>query len=1122
MLALLAVIAALLTGGEARVQEADKRVALETAFRDTMALVARDCRLARYREAARSLKSALAICDKLHPRQDHVELAECLSNLGHLLWKLGEPRKALPHYERALAVVERMHPAKDHAHVAMALSALGSVLLALGEPARARPYYERALAMAERLYPKQDRVEVATCLTNLARVLEDQGQAARAVPYGERALAMRRRLHPEQAHPELAKSLNNMGRLLEAVGELDRARRHGEQALAMYERLYPGQDHSEFAIALNNRAHLLEVLGEPRKALPYCRRALAMRQRLHPDRDHPEVAVSLNNMGTLHQALGELRLALDYGRRALAMRQRLHAGKDHIELTRCFNNVALLLQKLGEPVKALPYYERALAMSQRLHGQGDDSDLAGYLGNVAGLLLALGEPGKALPYGERSLAMRQRLHPRGDDGGLAKSLNNMGAVLAALGQPRKALPYYERALAMQKRLHPEEDSSELALSLYNLGSLLVALGEMRQARPYLQRAQAMCERLHPGKDHPLLVNIHGTMAELLLTLGQQRQALRHLERAAAISRRHVEDLSAYAPEAEALAFVALQRRVRDRLLSLTHYIDDSDAATYSHLWHAKAAVTRVLERRHLAARAARDRKTREAWFELADTRRQLARLLLQPIANREARDREANRLTERKETLERDLAERLPEGKRPRGQDQQGPAELSRRLPAGAAYLDFVRYVGLGLDSSKPGPRTLRYAAFVLVKGRPVKRVELGPARPIDEALTSWRRAISAWRADLAPGARQELITQAERQGRQLRRQLWARLGEHLPAGCTTLYLCPDGDLARLPWAALPAGTPGKVLLDDYRLAVVPHGPFLLAQLSGGVRAPRRGDSVVVYGGVDYAPATLGKWPKLPGTERERQCVCALAATALETRPLCRSGRAASTAQLLADLPKARYAHLATHGFFAAEQLSEERRRLLGQLKTWEYRPGQVTQGVGVGVRSPLAYTGLVLAGANVPDRVGADGGVVTGEALVELPLEGLRLCVLSACETGLGALTEGEGVRGLVRAFHLAGCPDVVASLWQVEDRATAALMTRFYHELWVNKKSPIEALREAQLLVSRRPDLVGDLAGERGLARQEKAVRVNTSTAPNEAAGKERLPPKLWAAFLLSGLGR
>src|SRR5262249_38671827 len=243
--------------------------------------------------------------------------------------------------------------------------------------------------------------------------------------------------------------------------------------------------------------------------------------------------------------------------------------------------------------------------------------------------------------------------------------------------------------------------------------------------------------------------------------------------------------------------------------------------------------------------------------------------------------------------------------------------------------------------------------------------------------------------------------------------------------GTTTLYLCPDGDLARLPWAALPTGKGDKLLLDDYLLAVVPHGPFLLARLADQAPEVRGGDTLVVYGGVDYAraPETLARsdtrgprldgdrrleWPLLPGTERERQAVAALADKALTDRAVSRSGRGAGTAQLLADLPRARYAHLATHGFFAAEQLTEERQRIAAQLKAWEYQSGQVTERAGAGVRSPLVYTGLVLAGANVPDQAGPDGGVATGEALVELQLEGLRLCVLSACETGLGALTEG------------------------------------------------------------------------------------------------------------------
>src|SRR5690349_17031645 len=127
----------------------------------------------------------------------------------------------------------------------------------------------------------------------------------------------------------------------------------------------------------------------------------------------------------------------------------------------------------------------------------------------------------------------------------------------------------------------------------------------------------------------------------------------------------------------------------------------------------------------------------------------------------------------------------------------------------------------------------------------------------------------------------------------------------------------------------------------------------------------------------------------------------------------------------------------------------------------------------GSGARNPLAYTGLVLAGANRPDAA-PERGIASGETLAELPLENLRLAVLSACETGLGAIEAGEGVQGLTRAFHLAGCPNVVASLWTVNDAATAALMAQFYHELWVNGRPPLAALRQAQLTIFRHPDRI------------------------------------------------
>src|SRR5204862_356180 len=83
----------------------------------------------------------------------------------------------------------------------------------------------------------------------------------------------------------------------------------------------------------------------------------------------------------------------------------------------------------------------------------------------------------------------------------------------------------------------------------------------------------------------------------------------------------------------------------------------------------------------------------------------------------------------------------------------------------------------------------------------------------------------------------------------------------------------------------------------------------------------------------------------------------------------------------------------------------------------------------------------------------------------------GVELAVLSACETGLGAAAAGEGLMSLQRAFQVAGARSLAGSLWKVNDNATAALMAKFYHELWVNKRDPLAALREARLTIYRRP---------------------------------------------------
>jgi CHAT domain-containing protein len=151
----------------------------------------------------------------------------------------------------------------------------------------------------------------------------------------------------------------------------------------------------------------------------------------------------------------------------------------------------------------------------------------------------------------------------------------------------------------------------------------------------------------------------------------------------------------------------------------------------------------------------------------------------------------------------------------------------------------------------------------------------------------------------------------------------------------------------------------------------------------------------------------------------------------------------------LKDMIKPNVLHIATHGFF--------RKDVTGDISYSS---------------NPMYNSGLYFSGASeslgildykANDELKKEDGVLTAYEALNLNIDNTNLVVLSACETGLGEIRNGEGVFGLQRAFIAAGARSVVMSLWKVDDAATNDLMVSFYN-FWLDGNSKRASLRLAQ----------------------------------------------------------
>jgi CHAT domain-containing protein len=400
------------------------------------------------------------------------------------------------------------------------------------------------------------------------------------------------------------------------------------------------------------------------------------------------------------------------------------------------------------------------------------------------------------------------------------------------------------------------------------------------------------------------------------------------------------------------------------------------------------------------------------------------------------------------------------------------PVELptiQKAIPKDARLVEIVNYQPYDpkmtyADAIAKKYKPRRYAAYILGPTGAPSVVDLGDAAVIEAAVEKFRKALADPDND-----------QAADLGNQLYRLTMAKV---LPkvGGSTNILIAPDGALNVIPFSAL-VDDKKQFLIAKYTFTYLTSGRDLLRltvkskHKGGGVLfadpkfdagTPAKNDNKTR--GARSASISSFRWPQLPGTAAEADAV----AKTYKGFKVYRG--AAATEGNLKKVKGPNVLHLATHGFFLPDEKPPE---------------GDNGRGGGVGImgpggipaptsqaasyENPLLRSGLALAGANKLVS-GDDDGLLTALEASGLDLSGTQLVVLSACETGVGKVTNGDGVYGLRRSLVIAGAESLVMSMWQVDDFATKELMSGFYKRI-ADGKPRSAALRETQIQLLMNP---------------------------------------------------
>jgi CHAT domain-containing protein/Flp pilus assembly protein TadD len=933
---------------------------------------------------------------------------------------------------------------------------LGLLYQSQGRYGEAEPLYKRCLQLREEVLGS-NHPETLTSINNLALLYQAQGRYGEAEPLYKHCLLLREEVLGGK-HPNTLTSINNLGLLYQSQGKYGEAEPLYKRCFQLREE-FLGPKHPETLTSINNLALLYQAQGRYGEAEPLYKRCFQLREEVLGVK-HPNTLTSINNLGLLYQSQGRYGEAEPFYKRCLLLREEV-LGSNHPETLTSINNLALLYQAQGRYGEAEPLYKRCLQRREEFLGPKHPDTLTS-INNLGLLYQSEGRYGEAEPLYKRCLQLREEvLGPKHPD--TLTSINNLGLLYQSEGRYGEAEPLYKRCLQLREEVLGSKHPDTLT-SINNLALLYQAQGRYGEAEPLYKHCLQLREEVI-GPKHPDTLSTLLSYSSCLVMLKQENQALLHLKKLELSLRHYAADMLKSTPQLRVRRkFMISQSGFQNVLFTLAFQSKNSSIQSFAGdvilRWKCVQEEAETIMNRLI--HSSQDPRIIQLGQNINSLRRQMS--IFNPNVD-------MNALIQDLEQQEVKLAQLSNSYQHCLNKSNVKMKDLKLMLPPKAAVIELKQYQHYNFKENKFKDMHLA-AAMILPNAERIILEDLGPMKDIFVMFAKVRKA----------------KTQQEKTPalKQLYSKLFGVFDRHI-AQAETIYISPDGLTHQIAFSRLILPN-GQFWIQRQTVCSIQTSRDLMDQN----KTINNQGTLVAMGGIDFdhfpdAKITASdqktddsdtylsrqyianEFKHLLFSEKEIQQIAPYYQIRWKKTPQLFKGNMASEYQIKhLDTPP-HVLHLSTHSFYLSAEY---------QIKHLNAPPHVLhlsTHGFYLSASEdraerPMMLSGLALAGSNLGHKGQKDknneDGILFAIEVAGLNLSGTELVVLSACDTGKGAIDYSEGVYGLVRAFRLAGAHDVMMTLWPLYDQSSSEFISHFY-KTWLGsaKMTPSKALRQTQL---------------------------------------------------------